>query len=170
MKINHKGFTLIELLVVIAIVGILSSVVLANLNGTRAKARDVKRIADLKSLQLALELYFDNYRIYPSVLDSLKPTFISVIPNSPDGTAYTYKPLVVGGGTCNNYHLGAVLEQSTNAELTTDVDAVAGTIAGAGCGDASGGAGATVTGSDFSGASTDCVSGSGTDKCYDLTP
>lgn len=61
-----RGFTLIELLVVIAIIGILSSVVLASLNSARQKARDSRRIADLKQIQTALELYYDTYRAYPS--------------------------------------------------------------------------------------------------------
>ena len=56
---SARGFTLIELLVVIAIIGILSSVVLASLNSARKKGRDARRIADLKQLQLALELYYD---------------------------------------------------------------------------------------------------------------
>ena len=55
-----RGFTLVELLVVIAIIGILSSVVFASLNAARAKARDAKRISDLKQIQIALELYFDS--------------------------------------------------------------------------------------------------------------
>ena len=44
-------------LVVIAIIGILSSVVLASLNGARKKGRDARRISDLKQIQLALEMY-----------------------------------------------------------------------------------------------------------------
>ena len=49
---NKKGFTLIELLVVIAIIGLLSSIAVVSLNGARAKARDAKRVSDVKQLSL----------------------------------------------------------------------------------------------------------------------
>ncbi|MCK6462376.1 MAG: type II secretion system GspH family protein [Candidatus Pacebacteria bacterium] len=62
---KKKGFTLIELLVVIAIIGILSSVVLASLNSARVKARDAKRVSDLKQIQLAFDMYFDSCGQYP---------------------------------------------------------------------------------------------------------
>ncbi|PIZ56329.1 MAG: prepilin-type cleavage/methylation domain-containing protein, partial [Candidatus Tagabacteria bacterium CG_4_10_14_0_2_um_filter_40_13] len=55
---SKKGFTLIELLVVIAIIGILASVVLASLNSARKKSRDARRVADIKQIQLALEMFF----------------------------------------------------------------------------------------------------------------
>ncbi|MDP2656709.1 MAG: type II secretion system protein [bacterium] len=57
MKKNNKGFTLIELLVVIAIIGILATIALVSLNGARSKARDAKRISDLRNLASALEIY-----------------------------------------------------------------------------------------------------------------
>lgn len=60
-----KGFTLIELLVVIAIIGLLSSVVLASLSTARAKSREVKRIADMKQIYYALQLYQDKYGCIP---------------------------------------------------------------------------------------------------------
>ncbi|MCX6731429.1 MAG: prepilin-type N-terminal cleavage/methylation domain-containing protein, partial [Candidatus Parcubacteria bacterium] len=70
---NKKGFTLIELLVVISIIGLLSSIVLASLNSARAKARDAKRMSDLHQLQLALELYYNQYGQYPDVQNPNPP-------------------------------------------------------------------------------------------------
>ncbi len=58
------GFTLIELLVVIAIIGILASIVLVSINSTRIKARDARRMSDLRNVQLALEMYYDKYGTY----------------------------------------------------------------------------------------------------------
>jgi len=62
---KNPGFTLIELLVVIAIIGILASIVLVSLNSARSKARDAKRIEEVRQLQIALELYHDSNGHYP---------------------------------------------------------------------------------------------------------
>ena len=62
---TQKGFTLIELLMVIAIIGILSSIVLVNLNGARSRALDAVRASDLKQLQTAAEAYHAEYGSYP---------------------------------------------------------------------------------------------------------
>lgn len=70
---KQKGFTLIELLVVISIIGLLASVVLVALNGARAKARDVKRIADLRQVMNALALYYDANGSYPTSVGALSP-------------------------------------------------------------------------------------------------
>jgi prepilin-type N-terminal cleavage/methylation domain-containing protein len=52
---NKRGFTLVELLVVISIIGVLSSTVFASLGSTRTKARDARRMSDIKNIQTALE-------------------------------------------------------------------------------------------------------------------
>ncbi len=62
---KQKGFTLIELLVVIAIIGLLASVVLLSLNSARQKSRDAKRLADVRQIASALELYYNDCQSYP---------------------------------------------------------------------------------------------------------
>lgn len=63
---NKKGFTLIELLVVIAIIGLLSTLSVVSLNNARARARDARRVADVKQIQTALELYYNANNSYPT--------------------------------------------------------------------------------------------------------
>ena len=62
---NRKGFTLIELLVVIAIIGLLSTLAVVALSSARSKSRDAKRIADVKQVQTALELFYNDAQSYP---------------------------------------------------------------------------------------------------------
>ena len=62
---KQRGFTLIELLVAIAIIGLLSSIVMAAVNDAREKSRDARRLSDMRQIQNALELYYDEYGQYP---------------------------------------------------------------------------------------------------------
>ncbi|KKU67541.1 MAG: hypothetical protein UX89_C0014G0011 [Parcubacteria group bacterium GW2011_GWA2_47_16] len=172
MKIHSRAFTLIELLVVIAIIGILSSIILTNLNGSRQKARDVKRVSDVKQLQLALALYYDaNDGKYPTVLATLATTYIPAVPTPPGGVSgasanYVYVPIAVGGAYCNSYHLGTALEVAGNSVLTSDSDVAAGIVAAA---DKCGGTG-SVPAADFTGLSVLCDATAGSDQCFDVTP
>lgn len=102
---KQKGFTLIELLVVIAIIGLLSTLAVVALNNARMKARDAKRISDIKQIQTAVELYYNDASAYPATVIGGSPivnagvTYMSSVPTNPtpvnDGgcaadNAYTY--------------------------------------------------------------------------------
>lgn len=134
---RRRGFTLIELLVVIAIIGLLSTLAVVALSSAREKARDAKRVADVKSIQSSLELYANQVGGYPSVGDTAEAiagkcmssgggigaecssgtTYLAKIPAnpSPGGIVYTY----VGTGctgdpkVCTDYELVFQLEGKT---------------------------------------------------------
>ncbi len=57
---KDKGFTLIELLVVIAVIGLLASIVLVAVGPARAKARDARRQSDVRQVNLAMEMCYDD--------------------------------------------------------------------------------------------------------------
>lgn len=69
-----KGFTLIELLVVVAIISLLSSIIFASIQVARQKAITAKITEDLKQMQLAANIAYDdnNSYIFISFLDSNK--------------------------------------------------------------------------------------------------
>ncbi len=124
MKKGFRGFTLIELLVVIAIIGLLSTIIAAPIQNARKKARDAKKIAEIKSVQLALDQYAEaNAGQYPYSLAPLSPTFIPLLPSFASSTLTTisnrdkfgYTAFTVSGANIGNpvtfgYHLGVHLE------------------------------------------------------------
>jgi len=107
---KKKAFTLIELLVVIAIIGILATLAVVALQQARQNARDSKRMADMKQVQTALELFFNENGRYPTIEEwnsgtitssSSQQVFMYSIPTAPspaDGSCleasntYTYIP------------------------------------------------------------------------------
>jgi len=65
-----KGFTLIELLVVIAIIGLLSTLAVIYVGSSRSKARDARRLSDLRNMQSSIELYRTSNNDTLPVIDS----------------------------------------------------------------------------------------------------
>lgn len=51
---------------VIAIIGILATISVIALSNARAKSRDAKRAGDMKQVQTALELFFNDQNRYPT--------------------------------------------------------------------------------------------------------
>jgi len=68
MKKYLKGFTLVELLVVITIIGVLSTMTVVYLESARMSARDARRLADIKQIQLALKMYYNDLGAYPATV------------------------------------------------------------------------------------------------------
>jgi len=113
--IKQKGFTLIELLVVIAIIGILSAVVLVSLSSARQKSRDARRLSDIRQIQTALELYFNDVGSYPN--DSAAPGVGNALVIAGQGLGST--------SGWNNTPTGTIYLQRTAAAPTADTPCAA---------------------------------------------
>lgn len=126
-KLSRLGFTLIELLVVVSIIGILTTLVAANLNAARSRARDAERKSDLRNVQVALRLYYNDHKFqYPASLnfgsewlsDVGNTVYMTKIPQDPSPGVYYY---YVPGSDFDSYKLYACLEnKSDSAGLAFD--------------------------------------------------
>lgn len=113
-KLNKKGFTLIELLVVIAIIGLLSTLAVVALNSARQKSRDSKRVADIKQIQTALELYFsDSTTGYPNNANLVLGTDVKALCGT---TAWTNSSSGCGSNTT---YMGLVPAAPSPADCST---------------------------------------------------
>ncbi|MEI7620350.1 MAG: FISUMP domain-containing protein [Candidatus Falkowbacteria bacterium] len=126
MKKNKTAFTLIELLVVIAIIGILATISVIALANARAKSRDAKRAGDMKQVQTALELFFNDNNRYPtaeewatgkiySTSTDTTSTYMQIIPTATvpsdgnctnDQNATYYNPSIDGSTYTISFCLG----------------------------------------------------------------
>lgn len=144
---KQKGFTLIELLVVIAVIGMLATAGLVGLRGAQIRGRDTKRISDLRTVQNALEIYFNRYGTYPTRTGTNQwgnlttditggGIGVSQIPRDPirssmtDADQYQYSASSATA-PATGYVLRATLEDSGNRALETDLDGI---IFGIDCG------------------------------------
>ena len=132
---SPKGFTLLELLVVIGIIGLLASIMVVNLTGARKRARDTKRVADIRNLQTAAEDYYGKNSKYPTTikdlvdgtqipmwpLDPLAPATTSCAANSDLCYWYAYYTPTGALGP-QSYHIGASLEDLGSMLLNQDRD------------------------------------------------
>ncbi len=116
---------MVELLVVIAIIGVLATLLLLQLGVARAKARDIKRIADVNQLRTTIELYFDdNSGKYPTALTIAnlgKYLTSSALPVDPV-TAANYFYAYNTAASPTQFHIWTELEQKNASALTADAD------------------------------------------------
>ena len=122
-----SAFTLFELLVVISIIGILIAVASVAYSGSQKKARDTRRMEDVKSIQKAAEMFYsqNNYR-YPSNSDEFTSgAVLSEWPKDPKdgqtGFVYTYTPDTYGFSIC------AKMDDATSGNYGNAAGTVAGT-------------------------------------------
>lgn len=131
---KKQGFTLIELLIVIAIIGLLATLAIVSLTTAQRKARDTKRIADIKQLQNAVELYYSENGSFPdsggttvawSDFGGLITAYITNVPIDPTNATDNSVDYVYTYGTSANndeYFIGAQLEDSSHDALSGDDD------------------------------------------------
>ncbi|MNH18975.1 Type II secretion system protein G precursor [compost metagenome] len=122
-RARQRGFTLMEIMVVIFIIGLLIAVVAPSVLGNQDKAMRQKVMADLATLEQALDMYrLDNLR-FPSNEQGLaalvkKPEqaplprawrsdgYVRRLPQDPWGTPYQYR-MPGEHGRVDVYSLGA---------------------------------------------------------------
>ncbi len=87
---RHWGFSLIELVTVAGIISLIATFATISISKARIQARDVKRVADTKSLTLALESYFSKNNAYPAAITPGQPlvdndgiVYMSQVPGNP---------------------------------------------------------------------------------------
>ncbi len=95
---KKSGFTLIEMLIVIVIIWILAAAIVPKITRVIARAKDTKRVTDLRNVATAIEMYKADYGNFPlpkstqwyynyvCSLDELKESiwnYLNIIPKDP---------------------------------------------------------------------------------------
>jgi len=137
---SKKAFTLIELAVVLLVIGILAGVVLRNIGGFTASARDSRRIGDLRNVSTYLGQYLLKTGKYPTstTWDDLEATLHdagvlsagSPLPRDPlAGRKYYYAYCTTSGETApTHYVIWAYLETTVDKSPQIFKDSAFGTI------------------------------------------
>jgi prepilin-type N-terminal cleavage/methylation domain-containing protein len=89
--LKSSSFTLIELIIVLAIISILVTILIATIKPTEIfkKARDSKRIADLKNIEKTIDLLYSTYPNFNELnYASTNIVYISLKDNSPTCSSY----------------------------------------------------------------------------------
>ncbi len=109
----YTGFTLIELMVVITIIMVLSAVGFASYSGAQVRARNTKRIGDMKAVQTMYEQYFTENQAYAAC-----STMLGTHPTAPNASyAYSFSC------TTTSYCACAAMEGTVGNSTASSSDA-----------------------------------------------
>ena len=99
MRVRASGFTLIELMIVVAAVAILAAIALPGFNEQVRKSRRSTAMADVASLQLALEKWRADHPTYAgSGVAATNPHYVIAVPAaSANATSYSITATPQGG-------------------------------------------------------------------------
>ncbi len=152
-----NAFTLIELLIVVSLIALLATLVFLSLSSVTVRARDQKRLADIRNIQAALEFYRQaNLGRYPAALIGGQPlvdgrgvVYLKTVPKDPrDNSDYEYDDTQTDG--VDGYHVCFSAEGQNDA-LTPGLNFVE--------------SGTTAVKADLSCAPLGCDCGTVTDTC-----
>jgi general secretion pathway protein G len=91
---TERGFTLVELMVVVAIIAILVTLVIIAINPVKLirESQDARRRSDLQAIRTSMQLYYNDFKVFPAALSDLEPTYIRKLPTDPSsGGNYIYQ-------------------------------------------------------------------------------
>jgi len=129
-QIFNSGFTLIELLVVISIIGVLTALLLSNFVGIRGRAKDTQLKGDLKQLQVAMRLYYNDNQSYPigSSITSCGGAVCTAgdeFNSAAGGTIYMKSMPVFnvysGAADGESFYIGVTLSNASDADIAGSV-------------------------------------------------
>lgn len=115
-KKNTFGFTLPELLIVMTVLAGLAAVMMVSYPASQRRARDTRRISDLKQYQTAIELYANRVGSYSGLTSGVPGNGaqcgllgLSTCPRDPKSPAQNYSLQA----NISSYSLSVRLEQQT---------------------------------------------------------
>mgnify|MGYP001587406703 CR=1 FL=1 len=113
---KKAAFIFVGILGILLIPAILFSTVFLSLGSAREKARDARRQADIRQIQVGLEIYYSEQNKYPFSLNELSPKYLPTTPIDPS-TNQPYQYQLQPNGA--DYQVCAKLESTKTQKCVT---------------------------------------------------